>query len=65
MVGEDSASESHLGARNNEAEQTEGPSPEMRRQMEAARARMNKSHAVYARPELGAPATAVSRPEER
>lgn len=66
MVGEDSASESRLGARTDEAEQPAGPSPEMRRQMEAARQRMNKSHAVYARPELGGPpSSAVSRSEER
>lgn len=44
-----------------------GGSAEMRRQMEAAKLRMQKSHAVYGRPDgaaSGAPAS-VKLPEER
>lgn len=66
MVGEDSASESRLGARLNETEEPSGPSSEMRKQMEAARQRMAKSQVVYARPELGGPPkSAITGTEER
>lgn len=47
------------------AEQPGGPSPEMQRQMEAARRRLAKYHTVYGQPELGGPPQGpVSRSEE-
>lgn len=66
MVGKDSGAGSDVGVEQRPAEQPGGPSPEMRRQMEAARQRLTKSQTVYGQPELGGPPpNAVNRSEER
>lgn len=65
MIGKIFGSDPHTGVEQHSREQSGGPSPEMRRQMEAARQRLAKYHTVYERPELGGPPTsAVRRSEE-
>jgi hypothetical protein len=65
MIGEFSGAGPDIGVEHNRAEQPGGPSPEMRRQMEAAKQRLTKYHTVYRQPELGGPPSGpVSQSEE-